>query len=138
MELSHVNTNTDSHRPQSPTVSVVIPTLNEERNLPHVFAKLPSLITEVIVVSAATAGPLATTDAPTTASAATKAKRMRWMGVRVCVFSFISRGSETVLCKPVARTAPSGLRMRAEHSPSMHPVDGCCPPTIRRRSPKAP
>ncbi|MEU4428289.1 glycosyltransferase family 2 protein [Actinoplanes sp. NPDC024001] len=28
----------------------MIPTLNEERNLPHVFAKLPSLITEVIVV----------------------------------------------------------------------------------------
>jgi hypothetical protein len=50
MELSHLNTNTDSNRPQSPTVSVVIPTLNEERNLPHVFAKLPSLITEVIVV----------------------------------------------------------------------------------------
>ncbi|HWS38459.1 MAG TPA: glycosyltransferase family 2 protein [Actinoplanes sp.] len=50
MELSHLNANTDRNRPQSPTVSVVIPTLNEERNLPHVFAKLPSMITEVIVV----------------------------------------------------------------------------------------
>nr|WP_152629088.1 glycosyltransferase family 2 protein [Actinoplanes utahensis] len=50
MELSHLNPNTDSNRPQSPTVSVVIPTLNEERNLPHVFAKLPAMITEVIVV----------------------------------------------------------------------------------------
>jgi glycosyltransferase involved in cell wall biosynthesis len=50
MELSHVNSNTDSNRPQSPTVSVVIPTLNEERNLPHVFAKLPPMITEVVVV----------------------------------------------------------------------------------------
>ncbi|GAA4603014.1 hypothetical protein GCM10023107_62530 [Actinoplanes octamycinicus] len=50
MELSHVNTSTDSNRPQSPTVSVVIPALNEERNLPHVFAKLPAMITEVILV----------------------------------------------------------------------------------------
>jgi glycosyltransferase involved in cell wall biosynthesis len=34
----------------SPSVSVVIPTLNEERNLPHVFAKLPAGITEVVLV----------------------------------------------------------------------------------------
>ncbi|WP_433292481.1 glycosyltransferase family 2 protein [Actinoplanes sp. CA-030573] len=34
----------------SPTVSVVIPALNEERNLPHVFAKLPAMVTEVILV----------------------------------------------------------------------------------------
>jgi glycosyltransferase involved in cell wall biosynthesis len=34
----------------SPTVSVVIPALNEERNLPHVFAKLPAGLTEVILV----------------------------------------------------------------------------------------
>jgi glycosyltransferase involved in cell wall biosynthesis len=34
----------------SPTVSVVIPALNEERNLPHVFAALPDGITEVILV----------------------------------------------------------------------------------------
>jgi glycosyltransferase involved in cell wall biosynthesis len=33
-----------------PTVSVVIPTLNEARNLPHVFARLPADIYEVIVV----------------------------------------------------------------------------------------
>ena len=31
-------------------VSVVIPTLNEERNLPHVFARLPDGLHEVIVV----------------------------------------------------------------------------------------
>jgi glycosyltransferase involved in cell wall biosynthesis len=31
-------------------VSVVIPTLNEERNLPHVFAKLPAGISQVVVV----------------------------------------------------------------------------------------
>lgn len=33
-----------------PSVSVVIPTLNEARNLPHVFARLPGRIHEVIVV----------------------------------------------------------------------------------------
>ncbi|PRY33442.1 glycosyltransferase family 2 protein [Pseudosporangium ferrugineum] len=41
---------TPSNGHSSPTVSVVIPTLNEERNLPHVFAKLPAGIDEVIVV----------------------------------------------------------------------------------------
>jgi glycosyltransferase involved in cell wall biosynthesis len=33
-----------------PRVSVVVPTLNEARNLPHVFAKLPNDLHEVIVV----------------------------------------------------------------------------------------
>jgi glycosyltransferase involved in cell wall biosynthesis len=33
-----------------PTVSVVIPTLNEARNLPHVFARLPSDLHQVVVV----------------------------------------------------------------------------------------
>jgi len=42
--------NTASNDFSSPTVSVVIPALNEERNLPHVFAKLPANISEVIVV----------------------------------------------------------------------------------------
>src|SRR5690349_22174902 len=42
--------NTPSNDTTSPTVSVVIPTLNEERNLPHVFGKLPDGIDEVIVV----------------------------------------------------------------------------------------
>ena len=38
-------------RPQPwPKVSVVIPTLNEARNLPHVFAKLPAGLHEVIIV----------------------------------------------------------------------------------------
>jgi glycosyltransferase involved in cell wall biosynthesis len=35
---------------QWPRISVVIPTLNEARNLPHVFARLPAGIHEVIVV----------------------------------------------------------------------------------------
>ena len=39
------------HLPASwPSVSVVIPTLNEAKNLPHVFARLPGGIHEVIVV----------------------------------------------------------------------------------------
>jgi glycosyltransferase involved in cell wall biosynthesis len=37
-------------KPTRPTVSVVIPTKNEARNLPHVFAELPDDIYEVIVV----------------------------------------------------------------------------------------
>jgi glycosyltransferase involved in cell wall biosynthesis len=40
-----------AHLPASwPNVSVVIPTLNEAKNLPHVFARLPTGIHEVIVV----------------------------------------------------------------------------------------
>jgi glycosyltransferase involved in cell wall biosynthesis len=35
---------------ESPRVSVVIPTLNEARNLPHVFERLPKNLHEVIVV----------------------------------------------------------------------------------------
>jgi glycosyltransferase involved in cell wall biosynthesis len=35
---------------RAPTVSVVIPTLNESANLPHVFAELPGDLHEVIVV----------------------------------------------------------------------------------------
>jgi glycosyltransferase involved in cell wall biosynthesis len=35
---------------RGPTVSVVVPALNEERNLPHVLTKLPAGITEVILV----------------------------------------------------------------------------------------
>lgn len=38
------------HSVQSPKVTVVIPALNEARNLPHVFAKLPDGLHEVIVV----------------------------------------------------------------------------------------
>lgn len=43
----------DSHarsRPESPTVSVVIPALNEAANLPYVFADLPADLHEVILV----------------------------------------------------------------------------------------
>src|SRR5690242_20914204 len=41
---------TPSNGSASPTVSVVIPTLNEERNIPHVFADLPDGIDEVVLV----------------------------------------------------------------------------------------
>jgi glycosyltransferase involved in cell wall biosynthesis len=50
MQLSTPAGNTNRNRPSSPSVSVVIPTLNEERNLPHVFAALPAGIDEVVLV----------------------------------------------------------------------------------------
>jgi hypothetical protein len=37
-------------RPKAPRVSVVIPTLNEAKNLPHVFANLPDGIDEIVIV----------------------------------------------------------------------------------------
>jgi glycosyltransferase involved in cell wall biosynthesis len=39
-----------SRRPRNPTVSVVVPTLNEARNLPYALCRLPECVTEVIVV----------------------------------------------------------------------------------------
>ncbi|MEV6491351.1 glycosyltransferase family 2 protein [Actinoplanes sp. NPDC051633] len=50
MQLSTPAGNTHGSGNTSPTVSVVIPTLNEERNLPHVFAALPEGIDEVVLV----------------------------------------------------------------------------------------
>jgi glycosyltransferase involved in cell wall biosynthesis len=50
MQLSTPSGNTPGNGSSSPTVSVVIPTLNEERNLPHVFAALPEGIDEVVLV----------------------------------------------------------------------------------------
>jgi glycosyltransferase involved in cell wall biosynthesis len=50
MAFSTSASNTHRNAGTSPTVSVVIPALNEERNLPHVFAKLPAGIAEVILV----------------------------------------------------------------------------------------
>jgi len=43
-------TTTSTTTAPSPRVSVIIPTLNEARNLPHVFAALPAGLHEVIVV----------------------------------------------------------------------------------------
>lgn len=37
-------------RPENPTVSVVVPTLNEARNLPYALSRLPECVTEVIIV----------------------------------------------------------------------------------------
>src|SRR5688572_7291712 len=50
MESSKPIENTYGNGRTSPTVSVVIPTLNEERNLPHVFERLPEGIDEVVLV----------------------------------------------------------------------------------------
>ena len=38
------------HRPAAPRVSIVIPTYNEAKNLPHVFGLIPEDVHEVIVV----------------------------------------------------------------------------------------
>jgi glycosyltransferase involved in cell wall biosynthesis len=42
--------NFSAHRTAQPSVSVVIPALNEERNLPHVLSRLPASVNEVILV----------------------------------------------------------------------------------------
>jgi glycosyltransferase involved in cell wall biosynthesis len=39
-----------SRRPREPRVSVVIPTLNEARNLPYALSRLPECVTEIVVV----------------------------------------------------------------------------------------
>jgi glycosyltransferase involved in cell wall biosynthesis len=46
-----------SHRPvlvplreHAPTISVIVPTLNEARNLPYVFERMPAMVHQVIVV----------------------------------------------------------------------------------------
>jgi glycosyltransferase involved in cell wall biosynthesis len=39
-----------SKRPSNPTVSVIVPTLNEARNLPYALWRLPECVTEVVVV----------------------------------------------------------------------------------------
>lgn len=40
-----------SHEPHHPTVSVVIPALNEERNLPYLAARMPRDIDEIVFVN---------------------------------------------------------------------------------------
>jgi glycosyltransferase involved in cell wall biosynthesis len=50
MDRSTPGDNTGSHNRASLSVSVVIPALNEERNLPHVFARLPGDVSQVVLV----------------------------------------------------------------------------------------
>ena len=50
MDHSTPGDNTVSHNRGSLNVSVVIPALNEERNLPHVFARLPEDVAQVVLV----------------------------------------------------------------------------------------
>lgn len=45
-----INLSVPALDPRWPRVSVIVPTLNEARNLPHVFAELPRGLHEVIVV----------------------------------------------------------------------------------------
>jgi glycosyltransferase involved in cell wall biosynthesis len=48
--LQQVNSDRPAQRPRTPRVSVVVPALNEARNLPHVFAELPDDLFEVVIV----------------------------------------------------------------------------------------
>lgn len=48
--LTEVGERPAAQPPGSPTISVVIPTLNEAQNLPSVLARLPREVTEVIIV----------------------------------------------------------------------------------------
>jgi glycosyltransferase involved in cell wall biosynthesis len=50
MTLISLNSAPSANKITSPSVSVVIPALNEERNLPHVFARLPRDLAQVILV----------------------------------------------------------------------------------------
>jgi glycosyltransferase involved in cell wall biosynthesis len=49
-DIARTDVESDETIVSSPRVSVVIPTLNEVRNLPHVFALLPADIYEVVLV----------------------------------------------------------------------------------------
>jgi glycosyltransferase involved in cell wall biosynthesis len=48
MDQIQANGHSDKHNP--PWVSVIIPTLNEAKNLPHVLPRIPSWVHEVIIV----------------------------------------------------------------------------------------
>jgi glycosyltransferase involved in cell wall biosynthesis len=50
IETSRSGRETAAGRPERPRISVVVPALNEARNLPFAFSSLPSFIDEVILV----------------------------------------------------------------------------------------
>jgi glycosyltransferase involved in cell wall biosynthesis len=45
-----IETGTWGHRSSLPTITAVIPTLNEAANLPHVLTRMPKCVTELIIV----------------------------------------------------------------------------------------
>jgi glycosyltransferase involved in cell wall biosynthesis len=47
---SHVHSDVPECRSSEPRVSILIPALNEARNIPHVFARLPDDVFEVVLV----------------------------------------------------------------------------------------
>ena len=47
---SNLSQHIEPARRARPTVSVIVPTLNEERNLPQLFAALPDIVDEVVLV----------------------------------------------------------------------------------------
>lgn len=86
-----------------PRVSVVIPTLNEARNLPHVFARLPADLHEVIVVDGHSVD-----DTPDTA------RRLR-PGVRLITQSRTGKGN-AVACGFAAATGDVIVMLDADGS----------------------
>jgi glycosyltransferase involved in cell wall biosynthesis len=50
MVINSSSSRASSGSEQKPLVSVVVPTLNEERNLPQLFASIPDIVDEVILV----------------------------------------------------------------------------------------
>ncbi len=46
----HQHTHCPDRSPSKPTVSVVIPTLNEAKNLPHVLPRIPAWVDEIVLV----------------------------------------------------------------------------------------
>ena len=86
-----------------PRVSVVIPTLNEARNLPHVFSRLPAGLHEVIVVDGHSVD-----DTPNTA------RRLR-PGVRTIMQSRTGKGN-AVACGFAAATGDVIVMLDADGS----------------------
>lgn len=46
--------NTTASNKASPKVSLVVPTMNEAKNIPHVFSQIPDLVDEIVVVDSST------------------------------------------------------------------------------------
>jgi glycosyltransferase involved in cell wall biosynthesis len=86
-----------------PRISVVIPTLNEARNLPHVFSRLPADLHEVIVVDGHSVD-----DTPSTA------RRLR-PGVRTIMQSRTGKGN-AVACGFAAATGDVIVMLDADGS----------------------
>lgn len=87
----------------TPTVSVIIPALNEAKNLPHVFSTLPEWVNEVILV-----------DGRSTDETVTIARRL-WPGVKIVMQSGAGKG-DALLAGFAACTSDIVVTMDADGS----------------------